>query len=84
MDFIYLKWYSIYRNVERRNNNKKINDTSLKYARKLPNRIVKKDTDDLKEKINTRIAKIKTGKAKFYSVEEAREKLAKRKVKENE
>lgn len=47
------------------------------YASKLPNRIVIKDTDDLKEKINTRIEKIKTGKAKFYSVEEAREKLAK-------
>ena len=47
------------------------------YGSQLPDRIVIKDVDDLKEKINTRMNKIKTGKAKFYSVEEAREKLAK-------
>lgn len=47
------------------------------YASNLPDRIVIKDTDDLKEKLNARIDKIKNGKAKFYSVEEAREKLAK-------
>ena len=47
------------------------------YVSKLPDRIIIKDTDDLKEKINTRIDKIKTGKAKFYSVEETRKKLAK-------
>ena len=45
-------------------------------ASKLPDRIIIKDAEDLKEKINTRIDKIKTGKSKFYSVEEAREKLA--------
>ena len=44
---------------------------------KLPDRIVIKDADDLKEKITERMDKIKNGKAKFYSVEEAREKLAK-------
>lgn len=48
------------------------------YARKLPDRIVIKDADDFKEKMNTRIKKIKNGKAKFYSVEEARDKLTKK------
>lgn len=47
------------------------------YGSKLPNRIVIKDEDDLKEKINKRINKIKSGKAKFYSVEETRKKLSK-------
>lgn len=45
------------------------------YGKELPDRIVIKDTDDLKENLKRRIDKIKTGKANFYSVEEAREKL---------
>ena len=47
------------------------------YASRLPCRVVVNDIDDLKEKLNTRINKIKNGKAKFYSVEEAHEKLTK-------
>lgn len=44
---------------------------------KLPNRITIKDTDDLKEKLKNRMDKIKNGKAKFYTVEETREKMNK-------
>ena len=39
------------------------------------NRILIKDKNDLKEKIKTRMDKIKSGNAKFYSIKEAREKL---------
>lgn len=47
------------------------------YAKELPDRVIIKDKDDLKEKIKTRMDKVKSGKAQFYSVEEAREKLIK-------
>ena len=47
------------------------------YRKELPDRIIIKDSDDLKEKLKTRMDKIKSGKAKFYTVEEARERLKK-------
>lgn len=47
------------------------------YSNNLPDRVVIKDSHDLKEKINTRLDKIKEGKATFYSVDEARKKLSK-------
>ena len=47
------------------------------YGKELPDRVIIKDTDDLKDKIKTRMDKIKSGKAKFYTVEEARESLIK-------
>lgn len=47
------------------------------YGKELPDRIIIKDADDLKEKLKTRMDKIKNGRAKFYSVEEARERLLK-------
>lgn len=47
------------------------------YGKELPDRVIIKDTDDLKEKLKTRMDKIKSGEAKFYSVEEARERLIK-------